>query len=145
MKLEEIETEWAKDSKIDRTNLDGESLRIPELHHKYYKMFIRERVQLKKEEGDYAEFYKLKVEYYQGRCDQETLQVYGWDQFQLNILKQELPLYLEADKELIDRKLKLHLQREKVEMLESIVKTLNGRGFLIKNAIDFIKFSNGGH
>ena len=142
MKLEDIESEWAKDSKIDRINLDGEQLKVPELHHKYYKMFIRERVALKQEEGEYAIFYKLKTEYYQGRVDQETLEIQKWEPFLLHILKQELPLYLEADKELIERKLKVHLQREKVEYLESILKTLNIRGFTIKNAIDFIKLSN---
>lgn len=145
MKLEDIENLWAVDSKMDRTQLDVESLRIPELHQKYYKIFIRERVQLKAEENDYATFYNYKVEYYQGILDKETLDKFGWEPFQLNIIKADIPRYIDADREVQERKLKIHVTREKVDFLESIIKTLNTRGFAIKNAIDFIKFLNGGN
>jgi hypothetical protein len=50
---------------------------------------------------------------------------------------------MDSDKDLAERLLKLQVQREKVELLENIIKTLNGRGFLIKNAIDFIRFTSG--
>ena len=39
MKLEEIQESWSSDSKIDDTELDNESLKIPELHHKYFRIF----------------------------------------------------------------------------------------------------------
>ena len=39
MKLEEIQESWSSDSQIDDTQLDNESLKIPELHHKYYRIF----------------------------------------------------------------------------------------------------------
>jgi hypothetical protein len=45
MKLEEIESLWEQDSKIDRTDLDNESLKIPMLHSKYYKIYLREKIQ----------------------------------------------------------------------------------------------------
>ena len=40
MKLEDILSEWAKDSKIDNTELDKESLKIPALHNKYLTSVI---------------------------------------------------------------------------------------------------------
>jgi len=142
MKLEEIEALWEQDSKIDRTDLDNESLKIPTLHSKYYKIYLREKVQLKAEEQEYKIYYKLKHEYYTGKMSKEELDEHGWEPFQF-VLKNDLQVYIDADKDIADRLLKLQVQREKVDLLESIIKTLNGRGFLIKNAIDFIRFTSG--
>jgi len=142
MKLEEIELMWQEDCHIDRTSLDQESIKIPLLHSKYYKIFLREKMQLKIEDSEYKQFYKLKHEYYTGKLSQEELNQYGWEQFQF-ILKGDLSVYIDSDKDLAQRLIKLQIQKEKVELLDSIIKTLNTRGFLIKNAIDFIKFSNG--
>lgn len=142
MKLEEIEALWEKDIKIDRTELDAESLKIPSLHGKYYKIYLREKVQLKAEDQAYKQFYKLKHEYYTGKLSQSELNEFGWEPFQF-VLKNDLQVYMDADKELCERLLKLNVQKEKVQFLEDIIKTLNTRGFLIKNAIDFIRFTNG--
>ena len=144
MKLEDVENLWSIDCKINRTELDGESLKIPELHNKYYKIYIREKVQMKSEENEYNELYKVKWEYYNGKMDKAELDARGWEQFPL-ILNKDLNTYISADKDIIQKLLKLTLQREKVEFLESIIKTLATRGFLIKNAIEFIKFNNGTH
>jgi len=143
MKLEEIEALWESDSKIDRTELDSESLKIPTLHSKYYKIYLREKVQLKAEDQEFKQFFKLKHEYYTGKLSQEDLQQYGWEPFQF-VLKNDIQVYLDSDKQLSERLLKLQVQREKVDLLQEIIKTLNGRGFLIKNAIDFIRFTSGG-
>jgi len=142
MKLEDIEILWEQDAKIDRTDLDNESLKIPTLHSKYYKIYLREKVQLKAEEQEYKIFYKLKHEYYTGKLSQEDLTHYSWQPFPF-VLKGDLQIYMESDKDLAEKLLKLQVQREKVELLENIIKTLNGRGFLIKNAIDFIRFTSG--
>lgn len=142
MKLEEIEALWETDSKIDRTDLDSESLKIPLLHSKYYKIYLREKIQLKSEELEYKQFYKLKHEYYNGKLSQQELNDLGWEPFQF-VLKNDLQVYVDADKDIANRLLKLQVQREKVDLLENIIKTLNGRGFLIKNAIDFIRFTSG--
>ena len=39
--------------------------------------------------------------------------------------------------------LKIGFQQEKIEFLDSILKTLNNRGYNIKTAVDWIKFTNG--
>ena len=48
MNLEQIQEIWEKDSKIDPDNLHDESLKIPQLHSKYYTLYntitlLRER------------------------------------------------------------------------------------------------------
>lgn len=142
MKLEDIENLWSEDCKIGRTDLDHESLKIPELHNKYYKLLMREKFQLRAEENEYKQFYRLKHEYYHGKLSDSELAEFGWEPFEF-VLKGDLPVYMDADKELADRLIKLDIQREKVKYLESIVANLNRRSFTIKNAIDFIKFTSG--
>jgi hypothetical protein len=143
MKLEEIEFLWDEDVKIDRSSLDEESLRIPYLHSKYYKLYLREKVTLKSEQNILSQFYKTKHEYYTGKLSGQECKDLGWEPFPF-ILKGDIQVYLDADKELADKLLKIMIQKEKVDFLESIIKTLNTRNFLIKNAIDFRKFANGG-
>jgi len=142
MKLEDIIQQWEQDVKIDRTELDAESIKIPSLHNKYYKIYIKEKIQLKAEEQDYKLYYKLKHEYYTGKLSKQDLDENGWEPFQF-VLKNDLSIYLEADKDLSEKLIKLQVQKEKVQFLEDIIKTLNGRGFLIKNAVDFIRFTSG--
>ena len=39
MNLEQIQEMWEKDSRIDPDNLHDESLKIPQLHSKYYTLY----------------------------------------------------------------------------------------------------------
>ncbi len=142
MKLEDVEKLWEEDCQIDRSALDEESLKIPYLHNKYYKIYLREKLHLKVEQSGYTAYFKLKHEYYTGKLSTQECKDYGWEPFPF-VLKGDIQIYLDADKELSDRLIKLQVQKEKVEFLENIIKTLNNRGYLIKNAIDFRRFANG--
>ena len=144
MKFEDIFTAWEKDSTIDRTELADESLKIPKLHHKYYSIFVAERATLRKLE---SEFKKLKLEKYEffTQGPTEETRDKGWQMPARGmILKADIPMYMEGDQDIIDLSLKIGMQQEKVEFLESIIKTFQTRGYIIKNAIDFVKFSMGG-
>jgi hypothetical protein len=59
------------------------------------------------------------------------------------ILKNDIPMYMDADKDVIQLSLKIGLQSEKVQALESIIRTINAMGYNIKAAIDWQKFING--
>ena len=52
-------------------------------------------------------------------------------------------MYLDADPELDKLQSKLVYQKEKINYLESILKSLNNRTFQIKNAIEWKKFTHG--
>lgn len=143
MKIEEIQTLWDKDSKINSVDLATESLRVPELHNKYYKLYTQERLLLNKWELELKVLYKEKYEYYMGIMDENDLKTNGWEPFALKVLKADLPIYMESDVDMVNSTKKIVLQREKINFLESIIKNLNNRGFLIKNAIDWNKFTNG--
>ena len=143
MKFEDIFGEWKIDSDIDQTDLGNESLKIPKLHHKYYMMLITEKASLKKLDSQMKQLRLFKYEFYSQGHTEETKRL-GWELPPRGIiLKADIPMYIESDKDIIDLSLKLGMQGEKVEFLESIIKSLHNRNFLIKNAIDFMKYLSG--
>jgi hypothetical protein len=143
MTLDEIQAEWEKDSEIDRTELGQESIKIPQLHSKYYKMFSKERLILRKLEADYKILKFAKHEFYTQGPNEET-QAKGWKFPNIGqILKSDLNTYMEADKDIIEISLRIGYQQEKVDMLESAIKSLVARGFNLKAAIEWEKFKVG--
>jgi hypothetical protein len=143
MRLEEIQSLWEQDAQIDRTELGDESLRIVKLHSKYYRIFSQERLMLRKMEAEYKELYRDKYEWFNGTLAKETMNLHGWEPNPLKILRTDISMYIEADEQMRTAGLKVEMQREKVEFLESIIKTLIPMGYNIKNAIEWAKFQNG--
>jgi len=140
MKLAEIQEHISRDSDIDNNDLSMESLRIPMLHARYFSMMIDELKASKGIEFTYNTLYREKFEYYMGKSSNE---VYDKNPLNHKILKQDLDIYLNSDADLADIKSKLELQKIKVDLLESFIKSLTNRSFQIKNAIEWIKFRAG--
>ena len=143
MKFEEIQKLWSGDCEIDETELSQESVKIPQLHNKYLILFHDERLRLRTMKFDNSKLLKVKSEYYSGRMDETELEAYDWEPFQYKLLKADVQEYIDADDDIIEGKKKISLQEEKVEYLESVVKSLSTRGYLIKNAIDWKRFTEG--
>lgn len=144
MKFEELFAEWEKDSKIDKTEITDEALKIPRLHHKYYTIFAGERSSLKKLETEMKSLKLEKFEFYTQGPTQETKDK-GWKlPAKGMILKQDLNIYMDADKDIIELSLKIGVVQEKIDFLNSILDSLKTRGYLLKTALDFQKFIMGG-
>jgi len=143
MNLSEIKSMVEEDMVIDDTELDIESIRTPQLHNKYLNLFHDEKLILVKMEEEYKKLYKVKWEYFTGKIDEETLNEYGWEPFQLNILKADIDKYLDADTDLSILRMKVSFSKEKVGYLESVVKIINNRQWNIRSAIDWRKFVSG--
>ena len=143
MKIEELRTHAAQDLDIDSTELDRESLRIPQLHNKYLNFLTDERMVLRACNMEHDTMRRIKWEYYTGKMDQNELDARGWQPFQLRVLKQDLDLYMNSDADLMRIRSKIELQREKCDYLESIVKAIMNRHWQIRSAIEWRKFTNG--
>ncbi len=143
MKIEDIVSEWDKDSKIDETELGTEAAKIPKLHNKYLKFFMGERIVLFKMKAKNKKIRKDLLEYYLGELDRDELTALGREQFYKKLLKNEVDTYIESDDLYIDSNLEVAMQQEKVDYLEAIIKSLNNRNFQIKSAIDWYKFTSG--
>ena len=60
------------------------------------------------------------------------------------ILKQDVPNYVEADKDMIKLISKIAYQEELVGCCEDILKNINNRGFQIRAAIDWRRLTQNG-
>ena len=143
MKLEEIQELWNRDREIDITELATESIRIPQIHDKYLKIYVDEKIKLRKLQLNLAKISKAKTEYYSGKMSQEELEQRGWEQYLGRLLKNEVSNYVESDKDIIKLKQQTVVLQEKINYLDSIIRMINNRGFQIKNALDWLKFSHG--
>lgn len=143
MKIEDILEQWKEDSEIDRTELGDEALKIPKLHHKYFQIYVQEKLTLRSQEADMKKLKLDKYEFFTQGHTEQTRSL-NWELPARGlILKTDIPMYMDADKDLIKLSLKIGIQQEKLELLESIIKSLTNRGFQIKSAIEWQKFTMG--
>ena len=143
MLFDDIKKMSEVDLKFNESELDTESLRIPQLHGKYLNLLYDEKLVLRKWKNELSSLAKLKWEYYTGKMSEEDLKKYGWEPFSLRILKQDVELYMESDSDLNGRRDRVFVQEEKVNYLESIIKMISSRQYHIRDAITWRKFING--
>lgn len=144
MDYEDIKKMAEKDSKIDGTELDIESIKIPQLHNKYLRLLQDEKLVLRSLLSKQSTLQRLKWEYYTGKMSKEELDHHGWEPFQLNVLKKDLDIYLESDADMNLMRDRVAYQEAKLQFLEEVIKELNSRPWKIKNAIEWRKFTSGG-
>lgn len=143
MKIDDIIEEWNTDSQIDITNLAVESLNIPKIHHKYLKILYQEKILLEQLKAYYKQYHRDRHELLTGSIDEETCKKYGWKPNPKIILRGDIPMHIEAEEETIKMTLKIAAQKEKIDIIDSIMKMISTRGFQIKNAIDVVRFEAG--
>ena len=134
MDLSQIQEMFDKDSKVDETNISFEETRSPALLNKYLKLHTNFKLMLSKAETDMRIMKKQKWEYYSGKAERP---------FELKILRQDIPTYLEADTDLIKLTSKVDYLKTCVGYLEHVVKNLHNRGFQLRNITTWIKYTEG--
>lgn len=140
MKLDDLMDEIKSDAEINENNLIRSSVAIPQLHAKYYRFLATEGRLLKKLELDMDALKLQKFEYYSHKAPDA---VYLEKPLPQKILKGDIGLYMDGDKDIIELKGKIYTQELKVKAIEGFMKELNQRGYLIKSIIDWNKFTNG--
>ena len=125
MTLEEINEMWAKDARIDDTNLGSEATKIPQLHNKYYMLYSQEALRMRKYKAELKELEFAKYEYYIGTMTEEDMKTRGWKPNPLKILRADVNKYIECDKEIIRISLKIDYHMQMANYLEDIIKQVN--------------------
>lgn len=144
MKIDDIIGMWQDDVKIDETELSRESINTPILHGKYLKHFSEQRLKLRSLKLKHKQLQSKLMDYYRGDLNNpQDLAEIGREPYPHKRLKQEINTYVESDTEMVDLNIKVAYQTELVEVLEEIMKNINTRGFVIKNSIDFLRFTSG--
>tara|TARA_B100000282_G_C31637629_1_gene446923 strand:- start:336 stop:773 length:438 start_codon:yes stop_codon:yes gene_type:complete len=144
MRIEDIIGMWQEDVKIDETELSRESLNIPLLHGKYLKHFSDERLKLRAFKMKHKQLSTRLTDYYRGDLNNpEDLAELGREPYEFKRLKQEVSHYVDSDSEMVQLNTKIAYQQELVDILEEIIKAINTRGYVIKNSLDFLRFTSG--
>lgn len=145
LKLDQIIEEWKSDCKIDETDPQHELIKTPLLHAKYVEILSQQRLASHKMKFNHSKMKKIRREYYFGNLDKETLDEYGWEQFDLRIgTKGNVDYYLDSDENLIRLLEKKAYYDECVSICESILKELSARTWQLREFMQYNKFLAGG-
>ena len=141
MNLDQIQEMWERDSQIDPDNLHDESLKIPQLHTKYYTVYNTITLLKEKARETHSRVKLERYNYYTGKAPAE---VYDEEPFPYKVRdKDALQRHLEADEKLTKLDIKIKYYDVMLKFLEDIIKTISNRTFQIKNAIEWHRFQAG--
>ena len=141
MNLEQIQEMWDKDSQIDPDNLHDESLKIPQLHAKYYTVYNTITLLREKARETHSRVKLERYNYYTGKADPE---VYAEEPFPYKVRdKDALQRQIDADETLNKIDIKIRYYDVMLRFLEDIIKTIANRTFQIKNAVEWHRFQAG--
>jgi len=140
MNLDELKLQVSQDLRVDDEHLDTESLKNQEIKAKYLEHKSKFELLLFKAKGDYKRLYREKWEYYGGKSDAK---IYATKPFDLKVLKTDLAIYISADEEIIDAENKIGYLETVIDYIKGVIKSVDNRGWDIKNAIEWKKFEAG--
>tara|TARA_Y100000296_G_C5058122_1_gene198371 strand:+ start:278 stop:709 length:432 start_codon:yes stop_codon:yes gene_type:complete len=141
MNLDQLKEESRKDLIIENEEqLGSESLKNQKIKLKYLDQRSRFQLLLQKTNGEYQRMYRQKWEYYGGKADAK---IYVTKPFDIKVLKNDLAMYISSDEEIIQLMDKIGYLEILIKYLEGIIKSIDNRGWDIKNTIEWKKFEAG--
>ena len=137
MKIDDIMKKWEEDSYIDDQDLDGESLKIPNIHARYLEMYTKEKSSLREMKTHWKFQFQQRWEVVISKNGKPP-------EHNIRISKTELERhYVAADEVLQNAEKLMNEQEDKVDYLKSVLSILENRSFHINNAISWRKFVAG--
>ena len=141
MDLDQLKEEASKDLIIaNEEQLGSESLKNQKIKIKYLDQRSRFQLLLQRANGNYQRMYREKWEYYGGKADAK---VYVAKPFDLKVLKNDLAMYISSDEEIIELMDKIGYLEIVIKYIDGVIKSIDNRGWDIKNAIEWKKFEAG--
>ena len=140
MNLDELKLQVSQDLRVDDEHLDTESLKNQEIKAKYLDHKSKFELLLFKAKGDYKRLYREKWEYYGGKADAK---IYVTKPFDLKVLKTDLHIYIESDEDIIKSEHKIAYLETVIKYIDGVLRSIQNRGWDIKNAISWKQFEAG--
>ena len=141
MNLDQLKEEARSDLLINnQEDLAVESLANQKIKSKYLDHRSKFQLLLQKHNGDYQRMYRQKWEYYGGKSDAK---IYIAKPFDLKVLKTDLAMYITSDEEIIQLMDKIGYLEIVIKFIDGVIKSIDNRGWDIKNAIEWRKFEAG--
>lgn len=140
MTFEEIENQIKQDFIIDEFDLGKEVLRNDNLFGKYLIFLKDERRKFERYDSQRKKLIFWKKQYYSGQLSDEQYEQFPLDK---RYLKTELSDVLEADPDIIKINEKYNDSGLKLKLFEHALNRIKNRGYDIKTAMDYLKFTQG--
>lgn len=140
MKYDELTEMMGIDANIDPSNLLSEALRTISITNKWLGFLDNEKLVLEKRDSDLAALESDLFDYYSGRENPNNTEApYGY-----NLAKTEIPKYIQGNPKYISLRNIRYTQEVKVKRIEAFIKALQSRSHLIHEAVELMKFYQGG-
>ena len=132
-KLSELAAEAKRDLDIDDTfeNLHQESYKNQRIRPKWNEYKAKYKLLIFQLKADHRRLYLDKWDYYAGKSDPKT---YSEKPFDMKVLKTDLDMYINADEETIESEKKIEYYKTILGLIEDTLKSIEQRGWDIKNA-----------
>ena len=141
MTLEELQKEAREDLAIvDQEKLDQESYKNQNINAKWLEYRPRYDQLLIMRRSDHQRLWREKWEYYGGKADAK---VYAAKPFDIKVLKTDLQMYIQSDDDILELQSKISYYESIVKYIDGVIRSIDNRGWDIRNAQDWKKFEAG--
>ena len=141
MTLEELQKEAREDLVIlNQERLDQESYKNQNIKPKWLEYRTKYDQLLIMSKANHQKMYREKWEYYGGKSDAK---VYVAKPFDLRVLKTDLQMYINSDEEILSLQGKISYYESIIKYIDGIIKSIDNRGWDIRNATEWKKFEAG--
>ena len=141
MSFEELKIQAREDLAIlDQERLDQESFKNQNIKPKWLEYRSRYDQLLIMRRADHQRMYRAKWEYYGGKADAK---IYVAKPFDLKVLKSDLQMYIQSDDEILELQGKIAYYESIIKYIDGVIKSIDNRGWDIRNAQDWKKFEAG--
>ena len=141
MNLDELKKQAKEDLAItEHENMDQESYKNQLIKPKWleYKTNYEQLLIMRK--TDHQKMWREKWEYYGGKADAK---VYAAKPFDIKVMKTDLQMYIQSDDDILRIQNKIGYFESCVDYCKGVIKSIDNRGWDIRNATDWKKFEAG--
>ena len=139
--LQELHDMIELDSKMDRTNLEGEILRCAKLFAKYIKEHFFYKKYVIENESKLNELIVVRMNYYNGNADAQAYRDEPFDMIVKN--QKQMETYLEADAKICEQRERVDTAKAARDMIGEMVESVKYRPNHLSTIIEIRKFEQG--
>ena len=141
MNLDELKIIAEKDLPVTNDeHIDQESYKNQVIKQKWLDFKSDFELMLIKARTDHQQLYREKWEYYGGKADAK---VYAAIPFDIKVMKTDLQMYVQSDEDILRLQNKIGYYETCVDYCKGVIKSIDNRGWDIRNATDWKKFEAG--
>ena len=141
MNLDELKIIAEKDLPVTNDeHIDQESYKNQVIKQKWLDFKSDFELMLIKARTDHQQLYREKWEYYGGKADAK---VYAAKPFDIKVMKTDLQMYVQSDEDILRLQNKIGYYETCVDYCKGVIKSIDNRGWDIRNATDCKKFEAG--